>query len=68
MLFWVTGVEEWVLGSEGEPVAAELALEPVDFCLLVGGRYAPETVPRGQTGDAAAVRNVLERAASLSWL
>ncbi|QOV39204.1 maleylpyruvate isomerase family mycothiol-dependent enzyme [Streptomyces ferrugineus] len=68
VLFSVTGGAEWVLGSEDEPVQAELALEPVDFCLLVGGRYAPETVPRGQTGDAAAVRNVLERAASLSWL
>ncbi|MFE6173746.1 maleylpyruvate isomerase family mycothiol-dependent enzyme [Streptomyces sp. NPDC056464] len=68
VLFSVTGGEEWVLGSEDEPVQAELALEPVDFCLLLGGRYAPETVPRGATGDAAAVRNVLERAASLAWL
>ncbi|AZQ33887.1 maleylpyruvate isomerase family mycothiol-dependent enzyme [Streptomyces cyaneochromogenes] len=68
VLFSVTGGEEWVLGSEDEPVRAELALEPVDFCLLVGGRYTPQTVPRGATGDAAAVRNVLERAASLAWL
>ncbi|WDF37148.1 maleylpyruvate isomerase family mycothiol-dependent enzyme [Streptomyces sp. T12] len=68
VLFSVTGGEEWVLGSEDEPVAAELALDPVDFCLLVGGRYAPEAVPRGATGDAAAVRNVLETAASLAWL
>ncbi|MFI6010714.1 maleylpyruvate isomerase family mycothiol-dependent enzyme [Streptomyces sp. NPDC051243] len=68
VLFSVTGGEEWVLGSDAEPVQAELSLDPVDFCLLVGGRYAPEAVPRGQTGDAAAVRNVLERAASLSWL
>lgn len=68
VLFSVTGGEEWVLGSGDEPVQAELALDPVDFCLLVGGRYAPETVPRGETGDAAAVRNVLERAASLAWL
>ncbi|GHH03855.1 maleylpyruvate isomerase family mycothiol-dependent enzyme [Streptomyces lanatus] len=68
VLFSVTGDEEWVLGSADEPVQAELTLDPYDFCLLVGGRYAPETVPRGQNGDAAAVRNVLERAASLSWL
>ncbi|KUL26777.1 maleylpyruvate isomerase family mycothiol-dependent enzyme [Streptomyces regalis] len=68
VLFSVTGGEEWVLGSEDEPVAAELALDPVDFCLLVGGRHTPKTVPRGATGDAAAVRNVLERAASLAWL
>ncbi|MFJ8633212.1 maleylpyruvate isomerase family mycothiol-dependent enzyme [Streptomyces sp. NPDC093568] len=68
VLFSVTGGEEWVLGSGDEPVRAELTLEPVDFCLLVGGRYAPEAVPRGATGDAAAVRNVLERAASLAWL
>lgn len=30
--------------------------------------FAPDMVPREATGDAAAVRNVLERAASLSWL
>lgn len=68
VLFAVTGGEQWVLGSEDEPVGAELTLDPVDFCLLVGGRYAPEEVPRGTTGDEAAVRNVLERAAALSWL
>ncbi|WP_155054916.1 maleylpyruvate isomerase family mycothiol-dependent enzyme [Streptomyces blattellae] len=68
VLFSVTGGAEWVLGSDAEPVRAELILDPVDFCLLVGGRYAPEAVPRRTTGDAAAVRNVLERAASLSWL
>lgn len=68
MLLAVRGGEEWVLGSQSDPVAAELTLDPVDFCLLVGGRYAPDTVPRNTTGDAAAVRNVLEAAASLSWL
>ncbi|WP_069762957.1 maleylpyruvate isomerase family mycothiol-dependent enzyme [Streptomyces sp. LUP47B] len=68
VLFAVRGGEEWVLGSHSDPVAAELTLDAVDFCLLVGGRYAPDTVPRDSTGDAAAVRNVLERAASLSWL
>ncbi|GAA2619918.1 maleylpyruvate isomerase family mycothiol-dependent enzyme [Streptomyces vastus] len=70
VLFAVAGGEDaqWVLGSEDEPVRAELVLEPVDFCLLVGGRYAPEEVPRGATGDEGAVRNVLERAAALSWL
>jgi uncharacterized protein (TIGR03083 family) len=68
VLFAVRGGEEWVLGSQSDPVAAELTLDPVDFCLLVGGRHAPDTVPRDTTGDAAAVRNVLERAASLSWL
>ena len=68
VLFALRGGEEWVLGSQNEPVAAELTLDAVDFCLLVGGRYAPDAVPRETTGDAAAVRNVLERAASLSWL
>ncbi|MFI7411448.1 maleylpyruvate isomerase family mycothiol-dependent enzyme [Streptomyces sp. NPDC049627] len=68
VLFSVTGGEEWVLGSGDEPVRAELTLDPVDFCLLIGGRCTPQAVPRGETGDAAAVRNVLERAASLSWL
>ncbi|MFF3381067.1 maleylpyruvate isomerase family mycothiol-dependent enzyme [Streptomyces sp. NPDC002680] len=69
VLFAVAGgAEEWVLGSEDEPVRAELVLDPVDFCLLVGGRYAPDEVPRGETGDREAARNVLERAASLSWL
>jgi len=72
VLFALTGGGErdtqWVLGSEAEPVRAELVLDPVDFCLLVGGRYAPDEVPRGATGDEDAVRNVLERAASLAWL
>jgi hypothetical protein len=68
VLFAVRGGEQWVLGSRSDPVTAELTLDAVDFCLLVGGRYAPDTVPRTTTGDAAAVRNVLERAASLSWL
>lgn len=59
---------QWVLGSEDEPVQSELVLNPVDFCLLLGGRYAPDAVPRGTTGDEGAVRNVLETAAALSWL
>ncbi|MGW7267679.1 maleylpyruvate isomerase family mycothiol-dependent enzyme [Streptomyces sp. NPDC054842] len=61
------GDAEWVLGSEDEPVRAELVLTPVDLCLLVGGRRTPEEVPRGATGDATAVRGVLDRAASLAW-
>lgn len=59
---------QWVLGSEDEPVRAELVLDPVDFCLLVGGRYAPGDVPRGAVGDDAAIADVLTRAASLAWL
>ncbi|MEU6349484.1 maleylpyruvate isomerase family mycothiol-dependent enzyme [Streptomyces sp. NPDC047072] len=68
VLFAVDGGEEWVLGSQDDPVRAELTLDPVDFCLLVGGRYAPEEVPRRATGDEEAVANVLETAARLSWL
>ena len=68
VLFEISGGEQWVLGSDSEPVRAELALDAVDFCLLVGGRYAPDEVPRREAGDAGAVRNVLERAASLAWL
>ncbi|GGJ38308.1 maleylpyruvate isomerase family mycothiol-dependent enzyme [Streptomyces brasiliensis] len=68
VLLAVTGGDEWVLGSEDEPVRAELALDPVDFCLLVGGRHSPREVPRGESGDTDAVRNVLELAASLAWL
>ncbi|MEU6258233.1 maleylpyruvate isomerase family mycothiol-dependent enzyme [Streptomyces sp. NPDC047043] len=68
VLFAIDGGPQWVLGSEDEPVRAELALDPVDFCLLVGGRYTPEEVPRGTSGDEGAARNVLERAASLAWL
>ncbi|GAA2289446.1 maleylpyruvate isomerase family mycothiol-dependent enzyme [Streptomyces kunmingensis] len=59
---------EWILGAEGEPVRAELVLDPVDFCLLMGGRLAPEAVPRAALGDEAAVRTVLGRAARLAWL
>ncbi|MEE1765706.1 MULTISPECIES: maleylpyruvate isomerase family mycothiol-dependent enzyme [unclassified Streptomyces] len=70
VLFEVTGPTgtSWILGDDSDPVHAELSLDPVDFCLLVGGRYAPEEVPRGITGDENAARNVLERAASLAWL
>ncbi|MEW2395032.1 maleylpyruvate isomerase N-terminal domain-containing protein [Streptomyces sp. NPDC046862] len=59
---------QWVIGSEDEPVQAELVLDPVDFCLLLGGRYEPDAVPRGVTGDEGAVRNILETASALSWL
>ncbi|SDK86788.1 maleylpyruvate isomerase family mycothiol-dependent enzyme [Streptomyces indicus] len=59
---------EWVLGSEDEPVAAELVLDPVDFCLLLAGRYDPGEVPRGLSGDGRAARSVLERAARTAWL
>ena len=68
VLFAVTGGAQWVLGSQDEPVRAEVTLDPVDFCLLVGGRYTPDEVPRGASGDEGAVRNVLERTASLAWL
>ncbi|WP_405874228.1 maleylpyruvate isomerase family mycothiol-dependent enzyme [Streptomyces sp. NBC_00005] len=68
VLFAVDGYEQWVLGSQDDPVRAELALDPIAFCLLVGGRHTPEEVPRRTAGDEDAARNVLERAASLSWL
>ncbi|WP_413756612.1 maleylpyruvate isomerase family mycothiol-dependent enzyme [Streptomyces sp. MMBL 11-3] len=71
VLFAVTGAGDdsrWVLGSEDEPVRGELALRAVDFCLLVGGRHTPASVPRGIVGDEDAVRNVLARAADLAWL
>ncbi|WP_420032966.1 anti-sigma factor family protein [Streptomyces sp. cg28] len=59
---------EWLLGAEGAPVRAELALDPVDFCLLIGGRADPGSVPRGTGGDPEAARAVLDRAARLAWL
>ncbi|MGW0839807.1 zf-HC2 domain-containing protein [Streptomyces sp. NPDC002787] len=70
VLFEVTRPTDtrWFLGSDAEPARAELTLDPIDFCLLVGGRFAPEDVPRAITGDEVAARNVLERAASLAWL
>ncbi|UUU21086.1 maleylpyruvate isomerase family mycothiol-dependent enzyme [Streptomyces sp. DSM 40750] len=71
VLFEITGPTSdtsWVLGSDAEPVTAELALDPVDFCLLVGGRHAPQEVPRRVAGDEGAARNVLETAATLAWL
>ncbi|MEU1182763.1 maleylpyruvate isomerase N-terminal domain-containing protein [Streptomyces sp. NPDC005820] len=67
----VTGIGEWTLGGADAgtgQVRAELALEPVEFCFLAGGRRAPATAVHTATGDAAAVRNVLERTASLAWL
>ncbi|MCC9706253.1 maleylpyruvate isomerase family mycothiol-dependent enzyme [Streptomyces sp. MNU76] len=70
VLFEVTGptCTSWILGDDTGPVHAELSLDPVDFCLLVGGRHTPEAVPRAITGDESAARDVLERAASLAWL
>ncbi|MFK4067709.1 maleylpyruvate isomerase family mycothiol-dependent enzyme [Streptomyces sp. NPDC029674] len=62
------GETEWVLGSSADPISAELVLDPVDFCLLVGGRRTPDQLPRGTSGDESAVRRVLTRAASLAWL
>ncbi|WP_306322486.1 MULTISPECIES: maleylpyruvate isomerase family mycothiol-dependent enzyme [unclassified Streptomyces] len=58
---------EWILGSEDEPVRAELALDPVDFCRLVGGRITPDHLPSG-TGDPTVARALLDRAAQLAWL
>ncbi|MFJ9036548.1 maleylpyruvate isomerase N-terminal domain-containing protein [Streptomyces sp. NPDC102406] len=62
------GGTEWVLGAEGAPVRAELTLDAVDFCLLIGGRVTPRTVPRTSRGDEATARTVLDRAARLAWL
>ncbi|MEU6389878.1 maleylpyruvate isomerase family mycothiol-dependent enzyme [Streptomyces sp. NPDC046939] len=59
---------EWILGAEGEPVCGELTMTAVDFCLLVGGRVAPHTVPMAARGDHAAVHAVLGKAARLAWL
>ncbi|UNO44263.1 maleylpyruvate isomerase family mycothiol-dependent enzyme [Streptomyces sp. MST-110588] len=59
---------DWVLGSDAEPIAAELVLEAVDFCLLVGGRRIPAEIARGHAGDPVASQRVLETAASLAWL
>jgi uncharacterized protein (TIGR03083 family) len=62
------GEAEWILGSGAEPVAAELVLDPVDFCLLMGGRASPAGVARGISGSEEAAGHVLTRAASLAWL
>ncbi|WP_338695193.1 maleylpyruvate isomerase family mycothiol-dependent enzyme [Streptomyces sp. Q6] len=63
-----TRTTEWILGSEDEPVHAELALDPLDFCYLIGGRTAPETVSRTTTGDEGTARTFLDRASRLAWL
>ncbi|WP_372346967.1 maleylpyruvate isomerase family mycothiol-dependent enzyme [Streptomyces sp. KL116D] len=59
---------EWIVGAEGEPVRAELVLDSLDFCLLIGGRATPGTVPRSVGGDEDAARSVLDQAARLAWL
>nr|WP_238783508.1 maleylpyruvate isomerase N-terminal domain-containing protein [Streptomyces monomycini] len=59
---------DWVLGSDAEPIAAELVLEATEFLLLVGGRQDPDEIARGQAGDAAASQRLLETATSLAWL
>ncbi|GAA2276901.1 hypothetical protein GCM10010145_57260 [Streptomyces ruber] len=60
--------DQWVLGAEDKPVRAELVVDAVDFCLLVGGRYPPDAIPRTAVGDETAARHVLATAASLAWL
>ncbi|WP_344523622.1 maleylpyruvate isomerase family mycothiol-dependent enzyme, partial [Streptomyces rectiviolaceus] len=62
------GEVSWILGGGAEPVSAELVLDPVDFCLLMGGRVDPAGVPKGVSGSEAAASHVLTRAASLAWL
>ncbi|MEV0524433.1 maleylpyruvate isomerase family mycothiol-dependent enzyme [Streptomyces sp. NPDC050439] len=62
------GEMSWILGSGAEPVSAELVLDPVDFCLLMGGRRDPAVVPRGVFGSEVTAEHVLTRAASLAWL
>lgn len=62
------GEVSWILGSGAEPVGAELVLDPVDFCLLMGGRVDPAAVPRGISGNEPTATEVLTRAASLAWL
>lgn len=61
-----------VLGAPDEitpsPVPTQLTLDPVDFCMLLGGRYEPHAVPHDVVGDENAARSVLERAASFAWL
>ncbi|WP_330175207.1 zf-HC2 domain-containing protein [Streptomyces sp. NBC_01498] len=47
---------------------AQVALEDVEFCLLVAGHISPEDAAAGQGGDREAVREVLFTAASLSRL
>ncbi|GCD38600.1 hypothetical protein OEIGOIKO_06416 [Streptomyces chrestomyceticus JCM 4735] len=59
---------DWVLGSDAEPIAAELVLEATDFLLLIGGRQDVDEIARGQAGDAAASQRLLETATSLAWL
>ncbi|MFH8486494.1 maleylpyruvate isomerase family mycothiol-dependent enzyme [Streptomyces longisporoflavus] len=62
------GEASWILGEGAEPVSAELVLDPVDFCRLMGGRVDPSVVARGISGDESAATRVLTRAASLAWL
>ncbi|MFC8129317.1 maleylpyruvate isomerase family mycothiol-dependent enzyme [Streptomyces sp. NPDC057302] len=62
------GEVTWILGEGAAPVSAELVLDPVDFCLLMGGRVDPATVPRGVSGDNSAAAHILTRASSLAWL
>lgn len=54
--------------TEPPPVPTQLTLDPVDFCMLLGGRYEPHAVPHDVVGDENAARSVLERAASFAWL
>ncbi|WHM41057.1 maleylpyruvate isomerase N-terminal domain-containing protein [Streptomyces sp. BPTC-684] len=60
--------DQWVLGRPAaNPPTAELSLDPVDFFLLIGGRYTPQDVPRRTTGETAPAWAVLQWAAELAW-
>jgi uncharacterized protein (TIGR03083 family) len=62
------GVWQVPLGGPGGdgPAAATIEADVMEFCLLFGGRYQPDTVPCTIRGDTAAASSVLVAAASLA--
>ncbi|MFF5360997.1 zf-HC2 domain-containing protein [Streptomyces scabiei] len=67
------GGGEWLIpldspataGSAGHEVA-HVALDGVEFCRLAAGHVPPEEAAAGQSGDRAAIKDVLFAAAALS--
>ncbi|MQY12141.1 hypothetical protein SRB5_22710 [Streptomyces sp. RB5] len=64
----VAGHAPTVLGASEGAVRADVAMDPVGFCLLIGDRVTPGRVSWTASGDEAVAADVLRQAQTLAWL
>lgn len=65
---WYIALDSPAAVGSPEHTVAQVALDGVEFCLLVAGHISPEEAAAGQEGDREAISDVLYAAASLSRL